>query len=95
MNVYHDDNHEHVQPFSEIVSTQQPSWFATPSYNLPNIDASTPIATSVGFQNHPPNTNINLVPANLKIEWLHLFKRLEQLCQIDQRPFNRLIYIPH
>jgi hypothetical protein len=43
MNVYHDDNHEHVQPFDEAVFAQQPWRFATPCYNLPIIGASTPI----------------------------------------------------
>jgi len=64
MNVYHDDNNELVHPFDEIVSIQQPWQFATPCYNLPITSASTLIMTSIGFQNHPPNTNINLVPIN-------------------------------
>jgi hypothetical protein len=94
MNVYHDDNHELVQPFDEIISTRQPWRSTTPCYNLPTTDASTPIATYVGFQNHPPNTNINLVPINFKMERLHLLNSLEQLHHIDQIPSNQLVYIP-
>jgi hypothetical protein len=68
MNVYRDDNHEPIQPFDEIVSERQPWRSATPCYNSPRISASTPIATSIGFQTQPPNTNINLVPFNSKME---------------------------
>jgi hypothetical protein len=77
MNLYYDDNHELVQLFDEIVSAQQPRWYATPCYNLPITSAFTPIATSIGFQNHPPSININLVPTNLKMEQLHLLNKLE------------------
>ncbi len=68
MNVYHDDNHEHVHPFDEIVSAQQPWRFVNPCYNLPRTSASTLIVTYASFQNYPPNTNINLVPTNLEME---------------------------
>jgi len=68
VSVYHDDNHELVQLFDEIISVQQPWQSTTPCYNLSKTNASTPIATSIGFQNHPPNTNINLVPTNLEME---------------------------
>ncbi len=51
MNVYHDDNHELVQPFDEVVSIQQPCWFATPNYNILKTSGSKPITTSIGFQN--------------------------------------------
>ncbi len=64
MNVYHDDNHEPIQPFDEVVFAQQPWRFATPSYNLPKTDAFTPITTFVSFQNQPLLTNINLVSIN-------------------------------
>ncbi len=63
VNVYYDDNHE-------LVYAQQPWWYATPCYNLPKI------ATSTSFQNHPPNTDINLVPTNLEMEQLHLLNKL-------------------
>jgi hypothetical protein len=56
VNVYHDDNHEPIQPFDEVVFVRQPWQFATLGYNLPKTNAST------GFQNQPPHTNINLVP---------------------------------
>jgi hypothetical protein len=77
MNVYHDDSHEPIQPFDEIVSVWQPWQFVTQGNNLPKTDASTQITTSVGFQNQPPYTNIHLVPTNSKMEWLYLLKRLE------------------
>jgi hypothetical protein len=64
-------------------------------YNLPINDASTPIVTFVGFHKHPPNTNINLVFLNLKMERLHLFNRLGQLHDIDRRLFNQSVSIPH
>jgi hypothetical protein len=86
MNVYHDDNHELIQLLNEVVSTWQPWRYATPRYNLPRISASTPFTTSIGFQNYPPNTNINLVPTNSK---------MEQLCQIDQKSSNQSISISH
>ncbi len=54
VNVHHDDNHEHVQLFDEIVSTQQPWRSTTPSYCLPKTNAPKPITTSIGFQNQPP-----------------------------------------
>ncbi len=82
MNVCHDDNHEPILSFDEIVFARQPRWFATLGYNLPKTDAFTPITTSIGFQNHPPNTNTNLVPTNSKMGWLHLLNRLEQLRHI-------------
>jgi hypothetical protein len=28
------------------------------------------------------------------MERLHLFNRLEQLCHVDQKPFNQSIFIP-
>jgi len=69
MNVHHDDNHEPIQLFDEVVSARQPWRFATPSYNLPITNAFTPIITSASFYNHPTNTNINLVPtSNLVME---------------------------
>jgi hypothetical protein len=92
---YHDDNHEPIQPCDEIVSTQQPWQSPTPSFKLPRTDVSTPITTFVGFQNQPPHTNINLVPTNLKMERLHLLNMLEELCHINIRPSNQLVYIPH
>ncbi len=51
VNVHHDDNHEHVQPFDEVVFTRQPWQYATPNYYLPRTSAPTLIATSIGFQN--------------------------------------------
>jgi hypothetical protein len=83
MSVYHDDNHEPIQPLDEVVFARQPWRFATPSYNLFRTGASTPITTSIGFQHQPPHTNINLVPTNLEMEQLHLLNRLEQLPHID------------
>ncbi len=67
MNVYHDDNHEPIQPFDEVVFAQQPWQSTTPGYDLLRTGASTPI-TSIGFQHQPPHTNINLVPTNLEME---------------------------
>jgi hypothetical protein len=77
MNVFHDDNHELVQLFDEVVFVQQPRRSTTPCYNLPRICASTPITTSVGFRNQPPYTNIHLVSINSKMEQLHLLNMLE------------------
>jgi hypothetical protein len=76
MNVYH-DNHEPIQPFDKVVSAWQPQRSTTPGYNLPKTSAFTPIVTSFGFQNHPPNIDINLVPTNLKMERFHLLNKLE------------------
>jgi hypothetical protein len=88
MNVHHEDNHETIQSFNEFEFAKKPLWFATPSYYLPKFGAPTLIATSIDFQNQPSITNINLVLINLEMERLQLFNRLEQLCHIDQRPFN-------
>jgi hypothetical protein len=77
MNVYHDDNHELVQPFDKVIFAQQPWRSATPSYNLPKANAFTPIATSFGFQNHQPNITNNFVRTNSKMEQLHMLNRLE------------------
>ncbi len=41
VNVHHDDSHEHVQPFDEVVSIRQPWRFATPCYYLPRTCAPT------------------------------------------------------
>ncbi len=68
MNVYHDDNHEPIQPFDEVVFVLQPWQFVTSGNNLPKIDAFPPITTFVSFQNQPPYTNIHLVPTNSKME---------------------------
>jgi len=95
LNVHNDDTHEHVQLFDEVIFVQQPWRSATPSYNLPKIDASPPITTFVGFQNQPSHTNIHLVPTNLEMEQLHLFNGLEKLRQVDWRPSNQSIFIPH
>jgi len=84
MSVHHDDNHEPIQLFDEVVFARQPWQSATPSYNLPRTSAFTPIITSASFYNHPANTNINLVPtSNLVMERLHLLNKLEQLHHID------------
>jgi hypothetical protein len=56
VNVYHDDNHEPIQPFDEVVFARQAWQFATPDYNLLRIGAFTPITTSVGFQHQPHHT---------------------------------------
>jgi hypothetical protein len=90
VNVYHDDNHEHVRPFDKVVFTWQP-WLSVTSYNLPRINASTPIVTFVGFQNHP-NININLVPINSKMEQFTYsiscsFITLTEDCIINQFPY--------
>jgi hypothetical protein len=77
MNVHHDDNHEPIQLFDEVVSTRQPWRFVTPSYYLSRTDAPTPITTSTSFHNQPPIIDINLVPTNLKMEQLQLLNRLE------------------
>jgi hypothetical protein len=95
MNVYNGDNHEPFQLFDEVVSIRQPWRSATPGYNLPIIDASTPINMFTGFQNQPRHTNIHLVPINSEMVRLHLLNMLEQLCHIDRRPSNRSISIPH
>jgi hypothetical protein len=93
MSVFHDDNHEHVQSFDEVVFIWQPWGFATRGYNLFKISAYTRIALNTSFQNHPPNTNINLVPTDSMMEWFHLLNRLEQLHHIDWRPLNQLVSI--
>jgi hypothetical protein len=77
MNVHHDDNHEPIQSFHEVVSTWQPWRSATPSYYFPITSAPTLIATSTGFQNQPPNTNINFLPINLEMERFQLLHKLE------------------
>jgi hypothetical protein len=59
------------------------------------MNAFTLITTSVSFQNQPSHTNIHLVPTNSEMERLHLLNRLEQLCHVDQKPFNQSIYLPH
>jgi len=59
------------------------------------MGAPTPIAIFVGFQKQPPNTIINLVPINLKMEQLQLLNKLEQLYRIDQRPSNQSVSIPN
>jgi hypothetical protein len=93
VNVYHDDNHELVKPFDEIVSVQQPWQYATLGYNLPRIGASTPITTSTGFQNQPSHTNIHLVPTNLEMEQLHLPNKLEQfITLIEDYLINQFLY---
>jgi len=50
VNVHTNDNHENVEPFDEVIFVQQPWRSATPGYNLPITDASTPITTFVDFQ---------------------------------------------
>jgi hypothetical protein len=95
MNVYHDDNHEYVQLFDEIVYVRQPWRYATLGYNLPKISAFTPITISIGFQNRPPHTNINLVSINSEMEQFHLLNRLEQLCHINRKSSNQSISIPY
>jgi hypothetical protein len=77
VNVHNDDNHEPIQSFDEVVSVQQPWQSTTPSYNRPITDASTPIITSIGFQNQPSHTNIHLVPTNSEMEQPHLLNKLE------------------
>ncbi len=77
VSLYHDDNHEPIQPFDEIVSTRQRWQFATLCYYLLRNSAPTPIATSTNFENQPSNTNINLVNINLVMEWLQLFNKLK------------------
>jgi hypothetical protein len=83
VSVHRDDNHELVQLFDEVVSTQQPWQFATPCSHLPRIGAPTLIATFTNFQSQPPNTNVNLVPINSKMEQLQLLNMLEQLRHIN------------
>jgi hypothetical protein len=51
VSVHNDDNHEPIQPFDEVVSIQQPWRSITLGYNLPKIDAYTPITTFASFQN--------------------------------------------
>jgi hypothetical protein len=68
VNVHHDDNHELVQPFDEVVFARQPWRSTTLGYYLPIIDAPTPIVIFTSFQNQPPNTNMNLVPTNSEME---------------------------
>jgi hypothetical protein len=68
VNVHHEDNHELVQPFDEVVFARQPWRSTTLGYYLLRINAPTLITISTGFQNQPPNTNINLVPINLEME---------------------------
>jgi hypothetical protein len=88
VNVHNGDNHKPIQLFDEIVFVWQPWRTITPSYYLPRRGAPTSIETFAGFQKQPPNTNINLVPTNLKMERLQLFNRLEQLRHIDQKLSN-------
>jgi hypothetical protein len=75
--VHNDGNHKLVQPFDEVIFIQQPWQSTTPSYNLPQTSAFTPITTFVGFQNQPSHTNIHLVSTNSKMEWLHLLNKFE------------------
>ncbi len=49
VSVHNDDDHEHDQPFNEIIYVRQPWWFTTLGYNLPKTNASTLITTSTGF----------------------------------------------
>jgi hypothetical protein len=51
MNVYHDDNHEPIQPFDEVFYVRQPWRSATLGDNLLRTDASTVITTFASFQN--------------------------------------------
>jgi hypothetical protein len=83
VNVHNDDNHENVQPLDEVISVQQPWRSTTLGYNLPRIDASTPITTFAGFQNQASHTNIHLVSTNSEMEQFHLLNRLEQLHHVD------------
>jgi len=46
VNVHNGGNHEHVQQFDEIVSTQQQWQYATSCYYLPKTCAPTPITKS-------------------------------------------------
>jgi len=93
VSVHNGDNHEPIQLFDEVISIWQPWRSITPSYYLPRKGTPTSIVTFAGFQNQPSNTNINLVPINLKMEWLHLLNRLEQLHHINLRPSNQLVSI--
>jgi hypothetical protein len=43
VNVHKGGNHEHVQQFDEIVSTQQQWQYVAPFYDLPRTCALTPI----------------------------------------------------
>jgi len=95
MSIHNDDNDEHFQLFNEVVYVWQPWWSTTPNQNLPITNASTPIITSVGYQNQPSHTNIHLVLANLEMEQLHLFNKLEQLRHVNRRPSNQSIFITH
>jgi len=92
VNVYHDDNHESIQSFDEVISTRQPWLSVASNYKLFRIGASTPIATFVS-QNQPPNTNSNLVSTNSKMERLRLLNRWEWLHHINQRVSNQTNYI--
>jgi hypothetical protein len=68
VNVHHDDNHELVQSFDEVVSIKQPWQSTTPNYYLPISGAPTQIIICASFQNQPSTTNVNLVPTNLKVQ---------------------------
>jgi hypothetical protein len=68
VNVHNGENHGPIQPFDEVVFTQQPWRFATHGYYLPGTSAPIRIRTFASFQNQPLNTNINLVPINLELE---------------------------
>jgi hypothetical protein len=93
--VHHDDNHEPIWLFDEVVFAKQPWQSTTPCYYLPRTSAPTPIATFVNFQNQPLITNINLVPINSNVKRLQLLNKLEQLCHIDRRPSIQSISIPN
>jgi hypothetical protein len=94
LSVQHDDNHEHVQLFDEVVFAWQPWWSTTQGNCLPRTNASTSITKSTSFENQPLNINMNLVPIKSEIEQIQLLNKLEQFHHIKQRP-NQLISILH
>jgi hypothetical protein len=44
-------NHEHIQEFDEVVSTQQQCWYATLSYFIPKTCVPTSTIIFIGLQN--------------------------------------------
>ncbi len=61
INTHDGGNHEHVQQFDEIVSTQQQWQSTTPSYFIPKTNVLTPTIIYVSLQNQQPNPNFDLV----------------------------------
>jgi hypothetical protein len=47
------------------------------------------------FKTNHHTPTFYLVPTILEMEQLHLLNKLEQLCHVDRRPFNQLVFTPN